>query len=64
VTNGYLDDVKIENVRAWEDQFHEYMKTTQGDLLGTILSEKKLSDETIEALKNTIVAFKKTVSFQ
>lgn len=62
VTNGLLDDVKIENVRAWEAQFHDYMKNGHADILQTITSEKRLSDETIEALKKAISDFKRTVS--
>src|SRR5207302_1391532 len=27
VTNGYLDDVPVEKVREWEEQFHEFMRT-------------------------------------
>jgi F-type H+/Na+-transporting ATPase subunit alpha len=63
VTNGFLDDVKIENVRDWEAQFHEFMKTAHPEILDTINKEKKLSDETIEALKAAIGEFKRTVSF-
>ncbi len=63
VTNGLLDDVKIENVRAWEDQFHDFMKNAHAETLKTITDEKRLSDETIEALKKAVTEFKRTVSF-
>ncbi|MGA7730187.1 MAG: F0F1 ATP synthase subunit alpha [Chloroflexia bacterium] len=63
VTNGHLDDVKIENVRSWESQFHEFMKNVHTEILDTITKEKRLSDETIEALKQAITEFKRTVSF-
>jgi F-type H+-transporting ATPase subunit alpha len=63
VTNGLLDDVKIENVRSWEDQFHDFMKNGHAELLQTITDEKRLSDETIEALKKAVTEFKRTVSF-
>jgi F-type H+-transporting ATPase subunit alpha len=63
VTNGLLDDVKIENVRSWEDQFHDFMKNGHAELLQTITDEKRLSDETIEALKRAVTEFKRTVSF-
>ncbi|MEO8287995.1 MAG: F0F1 ATP synthase subunit alpha [Chloroflexota bacterium] len=63
VTNGLMDDVKIENVRSWEVQFQDYMKNAHPEILQTIVTEKRLSDETIEALKNAIGSFKKTVSF-
>ncbi len=63
VTNGYLDDVKIENVRDWETQFHDFMKNSHPEILDTIVKDKRLSDENIEALKGAIAQFKKTVSF-
>ncbi len=63
VTNGLLDDTKIENVRSWEAQFHDFMKTAHAEILDTITKEKRLSDETIEALKKAIGEFKRTVSF-
>jgi F-type H+-transporting ATPase subunit alpha len=62
VTNGFLDDVPIDKVRAWEDQFHEFTRTAHPEILDTITKEKSLSDATIEALKNTIAEFKRTVS--
>jgi F-type H+-transporting ATPase subunit alpha len=63
VTNGHLDDVKIENVRAWEAQFHDFMKNVHPEILDTTTKDKRLTDETIEALKQAITEFKRTVSF-
>ncbi len=62
VTNGYLDDVAIENVRRWEDQFHDFMRTAHPEILETITNEKRLSDETIDTLKGAITEFKRTVT--
>jgi F-type H+-transporting ATPase subunit alpha len=63
VTNGHLDDVKIENVRAWEAQYHDFMKNVHPEILEAITKDKRLTDETIEALKQAITEFKRTVSF-
>src|SRR5438477_11458298 len=63
VTNGYLDDVAIENIGSWEQQFHEFMRNAHKDILDTIVRDKVLSDQTIAALQNAIVEFKKTVTF-
>ncbi len=63
VTNGLLDDVKVENVRSWETQFHDFMKNAHADTLEVITKEQRLSDETIDALKKEIAEFKGTVSF-
>jgi F-type H+/Na+-transporting ATPase subunit alpha len=62
VTNGLLDDVKIENVRQWETQFHDFMRTAHPEILETINTDRRLTDETIEALKNAIAEFKRTVT--
>jgi F-type H+/Na+-transporting ATPase subunit alpha len=64
VTNGLLDDIKVEDVRSWETQFHDFMKNAHADILDVITKEQRLSDETIDALKKAIAEFKGTVSFQ
>jgi F-type H+-transporting ATPase subunit alpha len=58
-----LDDVKIENVRQWETQFHDFMRTAHPEILDAITTDKRLTDETIEALKNAIAEYKRTVTF-
>ncbi|HLE55694.1 MAG TPA: F0F1 ATP synthase subunit alpha [Rhodothermia bacterium] len=60
VTNGAMDDVPVERVRAWEDAFHSFMENTHPELGQIITSEKQLSNETIEKLRTTIDEFKKT----
>lgn len=62
VTNGFLDDVPVDKVSAWENQFHDYTRTAQPQILETIERDKVLSDQTIAALRDAITAFKRTVS--
>ena len=62
LTNGYLDDVPIEKVRTWENEFHRFMETAHQEISQTITNEKALSDESIENLKGAIDEFKKQVS--
>ena len=38
------------------------MRTAHPEILDRITADKKLTDETIEALKNAIIEFKRTVS--
>jgi F-type H+-transporting ATPase subunit alpha len=57
-TNGYLDDVPVDQVRAFEAEFLETMRTAQADLLSRIATEKALSDEVIAALRQAIESFK------
>jgi F-type H+-transporting ATPase subunit alpha len=63
VTNGYLDEVPIESVSAWEKGFHDFMRTAHPEILETITSEKKLSDETIEVMKQAITEYNRSVKF-
>jgi F-type H+/Na+-transporting ATPase subunit alpha len=62
-TNGHLDDVPVDKVQQWETEFHRFMETSHPEIGETILRDKVLSDETVEALKEVTAAFKKTVSF-
>src|ERR671926_282080 len=45
LTNGYLDDVPIDKVGAWEAEFHRFMETAHPELSETILKDRALSDE-------------------
>jgi F-type H+/Na+-transporting ATPase subunit alpha len=61
LTNGFLDDVPIDSVRAWEVEFHRFMETAHPEIAETIASEKTLSDATIASLRTAIEEFKKQV---
>src|ERR671938_1784839 len=54
LTNGYLDDVPIEKVRQWENEFHRFMETAHPEILDTVMRDKALSDETINGLRGAI----------
>ncbi|HEY3063962.1 MAG TPA: F0F1 ATP synthase subunit alpha [Chloroflexota bacterium] len=61
LTNGFLDDVPIDKVRHWENEFHRFVETAHPELLETIMKDKSLSDDTIGALRSAIEEFKKQV---
>ncbi len=61
VTNGFIDDVATEKVRAWEKGFHEYMKAQFPQVADKIRTEKKISDATEAELKRGIEQYKKSV---
>jgi F-type H+/Na+-transporting ATPase subunit alpha len=61
LTNGFLDDVPIDKVRAWETEFHRFMETAHPEIAETIMRDKALSDETIAGLRSAIDEFKKQV---
>ncbi|MFO7270173.1 F0F1 ATP synthase subunit alpha [Sphaerobacter thermophilus] len=60
-TNGYLDDVPVERVRAFEEQYLDYMRTSKADLLQRIVTEKQLTDEMIEELRKSVEEFKRSM---
>jgi len=61
-TNGYLDDVPVEKVGAWEEAFHKFMDSVYPEIGRSIATEKRLTDETMAALHKAIAEFKRTVS--
>jgi F-type H+/Na+-transporting ATPase subunit alpha len=60
VTNGFIDDVDTDKVRAWEKGFHEYMKAQFPQVADKIKGEKKISDATEAELKRGIEQYKKS----
>lgn len=60
VTNRYLDDIPVDRVKAFENDFLEYMENTSSETAKKILEKKELTDEIKEELKLKIEDFKKT----
>jgi len=58
LTNGFLDDVEVEKIKAWENDFHKYLKTSNKEILNSIAEKKELSDEIVVALEKAINEFK------
>lgn len=60
VTNRYLDDIPVDRVKAFENDFLEYMENTSSGTAKKILEKKELTNEIKEELKLKIEEFKKT----
>jgi F-type H+/Na+-transporting ATPase subunit alpha len=58
LTNGFMDDVPVEKVKAWENDFQKFMKTEGKEALALIAKEKELSDGVIKELEKAIESFK------
>jgi F-type H+-transporting ATPase subunit alpha len=58
VINGYLDDIPIEKVRAFESGFLKFMETNFSAWMKTIATSKELSAESEETLKKAIQQYK------
>ncbi|MGA7677087.1 MAG: F0F1 ATP synthase subunit alpha [Dehalococcoidia bacterium] len=63
VTNGYLDDVPVEKIAAFEQAFHHFMETNHPELGQRIVADKEIKPETEEALKKAISEFKQSASY-
>lgn len=59
VTNGYLDDIAVEEVSRFESEYHEYVKAHYTKLLEFLSSGEKPKEETIKLMKKSIEEFKK-----
>ncbi|ESR26382.1 F0F1 ATP synthase subunit alpha [Lutibaculum baratangense] len=60
--NGYLDPIPVSAVNRYEAELLRFVRDKHADLLDTIRTEKALSDESSERLKQAVDAFSK--SFQ
>ncbi|MCK9378967.1 MAG: F0F1 ATP synthase subunit alpha [Candidatus Moranbacteria bacterium] len=58
LTNGFLDDVAVEKVKAWENDFHKYLKSNKNEVLEMIADRKELSEEVVKNLEKAIKEFK------
>jgi F-type H+-transporting ATPase subunit alpha len=58
VTNGHLDDVDVEQVRAWEAGFLEFAASSHAGIAEEIRTKKTLSDELTAKLKAAIEQYK------
>ncbi len=57
-TNGYLDDVPIEDVRRFESEFLDELSRTDAGIYDAIRETGDLSEDTVVALKDAIDRFR------
>jgi F-type H+-transporting ATPase subunit alpha len=55
--NGYLDDIKVDDVIRFLGKFRDFLKATYPQVLSSIRSEKKLSSESEKTLQQAIAAW-------
>jgi F-type H+-transporting ATPase subunit alpha len=56
---GLLDDVPVEDVRRFEDEFLDYVRRNRAGILDTLRETGDLSDDTVTALKDAIADFRR-----
>jgi len=59
-TQGFLDDIPVEDVTKFEEELYPFLDAKYPDLLEKIKTEKKLDDNLIEELKKVLSEFKST----
>jgi F-type H+-transporting ATPase subunit alpha len=60
VSRGHIDHVPVDQVRAYEKAFHEFMEDKGSDVLHAIRQTGKLEEDTEQALKSAIEQFNAT----
>ena len=58
--NSHLDDVAVEEIRGWENEFHKFLDTQAKDVIELIKEKKELSDEVVAGLEKAIKEFKES----
>jgi F-type H+-transporting ATPase subunit alpha len=59
-TTGQLDDVPIEDIRRFEDEFLGYIERNRSGIFDAIRETGDLSDDTATALQDAVDAFRRT----
>ena len=55
--NGFIDQVAVERVKAWEREFLRYMETSHPEVGRTLAEKKAISPETETKLREALQAF-------
>jgi F-type H+-transporting ATPase subunit alpha len=59
-SNGYLDDVPLEDIARFEHDFLDNLRRSHEGILASIRESKDLSEDTITALKDAVEEFRKS----
>ncbi|MFC1974490.1 F0F1 ATP synthase subunit alpha [Chloroflexota bacterium] len=57
--NGYVDDIAVDKVAAFEADFHRFMESSYPEIGKAVTKEKEIGDKVEEKLKVAILKFKK-----
>jgi len=58
VQNNFLDDVPVEQVKAFQHRLSEFLTTRKTDLLARLAREREIKPDLAEALKAALTEFK------
>jgi F-type H+-transporting ATPase subunit alpha len=60
VNKGYMDDIAVKKILAFESGLHQYLKTSHGALLKKLEDNKAMDKDAETELQGAIAAFKKS----
>jgi F-type H+-transporting ATPase subunit alpha len=63
INNGFLDDVPVDKVTAFEQDFYRFMDTNHPEIIKRIETEKAFNQELEDSLKSAISEFKQSVTY-
>jgi F-type H+-transporting ATPase subunit alpha len=63
-TQGYLDDLKVSDIRAFEDGMHKYFANQQSDLMNALTDKKQLDDDIKNRLHAAMKEYKENFKAQ
>jgi F-type H+-transporting ATPase subunit alpha len=55
--NGYLDTIQVKKISDWEKEYLDTMRTQNEDILKSIRTEQKITDDNMTKLKEAISGF-------
>jgi F-type H+/Na+-transporting ATPase subunit alpha len=58
LTNGFVDDVEVAEIRNWEKDFHKYLDSSAKEVITLIAEKKELTEEVVTALEKAIHDYK------
>ena len=58
-SNGYLDDVPVDDIGRFETDFLDYLRRSHAGILQTIRESLALTEDTVTALKDAVEEFRK-----
>jgi F-type H+-transporting ATPase subunit alpha len=59
-TQGYLDDLRVSDIRAFEDGLHKYFESSQQALMSDLTQKKQLDDDIRDRLHAAMKEYKET----
>ena len=62
ITNGFTDDIPVDQIQRFEKEYHQYMKSNHQKVLTQISTGNKLTEELTKQIEKATADFKKLFS--